>query len=188
MLRVILILSGLSVFFVNHARAQVAAHPPAASDAAATGLLTGRLTGDSAAERLMSAPLLYQNESGPWVQQLALVGQLQLQYAHGSDDSGNFGSGDFPDESTWGDMEVRRFRLGMKGRLLRKLFFLNLTELYPDFSPRFYKRIPETYVTWMENDAFNISAGKIELKFNREQEYSSREFPAFERTALGNML
>ncbi|MDP3849924.1 MAG: porin [Luteolibacter sp.] len=160
--------------------------PPAA--APATGLLLGRLSRDSPHERLVSAPVLYQNDANPWVQQVALVGQLQTQYAYGSDASGNYGTGDLREQYTWGDVEVRRFRLGLKGRLFKKLFFLNLTDLYPDLSPRIYKRIPETYFTWMENDAFNISAGKTELKFNREQEYSSRDFIPFERTALGNML
>ncbi len=156
--------------------------------AAPSGILIGQLAEGSPYERLMSVPVLYQNEGNPWVQQLAVVGQLQLQYACGSDASGKYGTMDLPDASTWGGLEVRRFRLGMKGRLFKKLFFLNLTELNADFEPRIYKRTPETYVTWMENDAFNISAGKSELKFNREQEYSSRDFPAFERTALGNML
>jgi phosphate-selective porin OprO/OprP len=154
----------------------------------ATGILIGRLAEGSPYERLMSVPVLYQNDANPWVQQLAVVGQLQTQYAYGSDASGKFGSADFPEESTWGNIEVRRFRLGMKGRLFKKLFFLNLTDLHPDLSPRIYKRFPETYVTWMENDAFNISAGKSELKFNREQEYSSRDLLPFERTALGNMF
>lgn len=154
----------------------------------ASGLLLGRLSGKSPYERMMSVPVLYQNEANPWVQQLAVVGQLQLQYAYGSDTSGKYGTADSPEASTWGNIEVRRFRLGMKGRLFKKLFFLNLTELNADLEPRIYKRIPETYFTWMENTGVNISAGKCELKFNREQEYSSREFPAFERTGLGNMF
>lgn len=157
-------------------------------EAEASGILVGQLAEGTPYERLMSAPVLYQNEAHPWVQQLALVGQLQMQYARGSDDSGNFGTSDLPADATWSNIEVRRFRLGMKGRLFRKLYFLNLTDLYPDFSPRIYKRIPETYLTWMHNEAFNISAGKCELKFDREQEYSSRDFPVFERTALGNMF
>jgi phosphate-selective porin OprO/OprP len=154
----------------------------------AGGILIGRLAEGSPYERLMSVPVLYQNDANPWVQQLAIVGQLQTQYAYGSDAGGKFGTADTAEDSTWGNIEVRRMRLGMKARLFKKLFFLNLTDLYPDLSPRIYKRTPETYFTWMENDAFNISAGKTELKFNREQEYSSREFPAFERTAVGNML
>ena len=153
-----------------------------------SGILTGKLEGESAYEQLMSAPVLYQNKDNPWVQQLAIVGQLQTQYAYGSDANGKYGTAEMADASTWGDLEVRRFRLGMKGKLFKKLFFLNLTDLYPDLDPQVYKRTPETYVTWMENEAFNVSVGKTELKFNREQEYSSRDLPVFERTALGNML
>jgi phosphate-selective porin OprO/OprP len=153
-----------------------------------SGILVGRLSGESPYERMMSVPVLYQNEANPWVQQLALVGQLQTQYAYGSDVSGKYGTADFPEDSRWGNIEVRRFRLGMKGRFFKKLFFLNLTDLNADFEPRIYKRTPETYLTWMENKAFNISVGKCELKFDREQESASRDFLPFERTALGNMF
>ncbi|RPJ35570.1 MAG: hypothetical protein EHM17_01955 [Verrucomicrobiaceae bacterium] len=176
-------LAGLGLAFIVSAHAASTLAVPDAS-----GILVGRLSGKTPYERLMSVPVLYQNEANPWVQQLALVGQLQTQYAYGSDASGKFGTADFPEDCTWGNIEVRRFRLGMKGRLFRKLFFLNLTDLHPDFSPRIYKRTPETYLTWMENKAFNISVGKCELKFDREQEYSSRDFLPFERTALGNMF
>ena len=154
----------------------------------ATGILVGKLAEGSAYDRLWSIPLLYKNEANPVLQELAFLGQLQTQYAYGSDDSGNFGSNDLGEEELWGDIEVRRFRLGLKARLFGKLSFLNLTDLNPDFSPQIYKRTPETYFTWAENEALNISAGKVELKFNREQEYSSRDFPVFERSALGNML
>jgi len=161
---------------------------PAAPATGATGLLTGKLAAGSPSDQLWSIPTLYKNEDNPLLQELAVIGQLQTQYGYGSDDSGQFGSNDLSEESLWGDIEVRRFRIGLKARLFGKLSFLNLTDLYPDLSPRIYKRTPETYFTWAENEALNISAGKVELKFNREQEYSSREFPVFERSALGNMF
>ncbi len=154
----------------------------------ATGLFAGKLAEGSEMDRLWSAPVLYQDKANPVFQELSVVGQLQMQYAYGSDDSGNYGTADRPEEGNWGDIEVRRFRLGLKGRLFQKLTFLNLTDLNPDLSPRVYKRTPETYFTWTESDAFNLSAGKTELKFNREQEYSSRDFLPFERSALGNMF
>ncbi len=154
----------------------------------ATGLLTGDLAGENAWERARSLPTLYRDAANPLLRELALVGQLQTQYARGSDDSGNFGTSDMPDASTWGNVEVRRFRIGLRAKLPGKLSFLNLTDLNPDFEPRIYKRTPETHFTWAESEAFNISLGKTELKFGREQEYSSREFPLFERTALGNMF
>ncbi len=159
-----------------------------AAPAPASGILTGRLGEGSGLDRLWSVPTLYKNPQHSVVQELAVIGQLQTQYAYGSTDSGNFGTQDVPDPLTWGNIEVRRFRLGLKGRLFKKLTFLNLTDLHPDLSPRYYKRTPETYFTWAENEALNISAGKTELKFDREQEYSSRDFPAFERSAVGHML
>ncbi len=154
----------------------------------ASGILAGKLAQGSTYERLMSLPVLYKNAAHPWVQQLSIIGQLQTQYAYGSDASGKFGTADVPDRSAWGNIEVRRMRLGMKGTFFQKLFFLNLTDIEPELSPRIYQRLVENYAVWMQCDALHVSAGKIELKFDREQEYSSREFPAFERTAVGNML
>lgn len=161
---------------------------PSPAPSEASGILLGKLAGGAAWDRALSVPVLYKDAGNPWIEELALVGQLQTQYGYGSDDSGNWGSSDMPDENTWGDVEVRRFRLGAKGRLFEKLTFLNLMDLYPDLDPRVYKRTPETYATYEVDETLNISAGKTELKFNREQEYSSKEFLPFERTALGNMF
>ena len=155
---------------------------------ATTGVLVGECANGSDWDRVLSVPTLYKNAKNPWVHEVAVCGQLQTQYAYGSDASGQFGSNDMPDELTWGDIEVRRMRLGLKGRLIGNLTFLYLIDLHPDLSPRIYKRTPETYFTWSEGNAFSISAGKSELKFNREQEYSSKELLPFERTALGNMF
>ncbi len=176
-------LAGLALAFALCARA--ASTLPVAE---ASGILVGRLAEGSPYQRLMSVPVLYQNPKHPWVQQLAFIGQLQTQYAYGSDASGKFGTADTPDDCSWGNVEVRCMRFGMKRRLFHKLFFLSLTDLEPDLSPRVYRRLVENYATWMHSDALHISAGKRELKFDREQEYSSLEFPAFERTAVGNML
>jgi len=165
-----------------------AVQPEVADLAEATGLLAGNIAGDTAWDRAWALPTLYQNPANPLLQDLALTGQIQTQYACGSDSSGNYGTADLADTSTWGNVEVRRFRVGIKAKMFGKLSFLNLTDLNPDFEPRIYKRTPETHFTWAENDGFNLSVGKSELKFDREQEYSSKEFPLFERTALGNMF
>lgn len=166
--------------------APAAASPPPV--AGATGLLVGKPAEGSELDRIWSVPTLYKNAENPVIQELAVLGQLQTQYAFGSDDSGEFGTQDMPGDLTWGNIEVRRFRLGLKATLFEKLSFLNLTDLNPNFSPGVYKRFPETYFTYSHSDAFHLSAGKTELKFNREQEYSSRDFLPFERTALGNMF
>lgn len=153
-----------------------------------SAVLADKSAGSTAWDRTLAVPTIYRNPENPLLQELAFTGQIQTQYAYGSDDSGKFGTAATPEDAAWGNIEVRRLRAGIKAKLFGKLSFLNLTELYPDLSPRFYKRTPETYFTWTESPAFSLSLGKSELKFDREQEYSSKEFPLFERTALGNMF
>jgi phosphate-selective porin OprO and OprP len=161
---------------------------PVVQPSNATGLLTGEVPTDDLWNNLWTLPTLYKNPANPYVQDLALIGQIQTQYAYGSENDGSYGTADLPEAQRWGNIEVRRFRLGLRAKMFGKLSFLNLMDLNADFEPRIYKRTPENYFTWTENDAFQLSAGKTELKFDREQEYSSKEFPLFERTALGNMF
>lgn len=172
----------------NHSFASSGGGMVADRETTSTGLLVGRLSGDGLYERARSGLVLYQNPSNPWVQSAALMTQLQLQYAYGSSRTGKFGTADMPEDLRWGNVEVRRYRVGMRGRLLGDVSFFNLTDLEPDFSNGVYKRFPETYLTWHHSPVLELSAGKCELKFNREQEYASSQFPVFERTAVGNML
>jgi phosphate-selective porin OprO/OprP len=143
---------------------------------------------DGPAERVKSLLALYQNEENPYVKSVNLMAQLQLQYAHGSASTGNFGTSDWPDDLQWGSLENRRFRLGLRAKFGGGFSLFNLVDLNPDFSDGVYKRTPELFLTWTHSDAFAVSAGKTELKFDREQEFTSSQFPAFERTAVGNML
>jgi len=152
------------------------------------GTLADRVSVKNASKGIKSALVLYENEDNPWVRSASLMTQLQLQYAHGSANTGKFGTADWPDDLSWGDIEVRRFRLGLRAKFGGGLSFFSLADLHPDFSDGVYKRLPEAYFTWTHSDALAVSAGKCELKFNREQEYLSSQFPAFERTAVGNML
>ena len=167
----------------------VPAATPAATPAGATGILTGHLAEGSPYDQLWSVPLLYKDETHPVLQELAIQGQLQTQYAHGSaGDSGQYSSGDLTESCTWDEVEVRRFRLGVRARLFREFKFHSLLDLYPDLSPRFYQRTAEAYLTYAPCDAFNLAVGKAELKFTREQEISSSEYLTFERSQLVNMF
>ncbi len=152
------------------------------------GLFVGKLAEGPAMNQLWSVPVLYQDEANPILQELALQGSLQTQYAYGPDDSGNYGSRDLPEPNTWSDVEVRRFRLGLRARLFEHLKFHSLLDLYPDFSPRAYKRTAEAFFTWSFTEKFNVSAGKTELKFSHEQEISSRDLLVFERSQLVNQM
>ena len=172
----------ISLAFLSHARAGETITPQA------TGLLTGNISCDNPWDLPWSLTNIYRNPAHPYLQDLSIVGQLQNQYAYGIQNSESYSTADLPESSRWGNIEVRRFRLGSRARMFDKLSFLLLMDLNPDLEPRFYRRTPECFLTWKENDAFQISIGKTELKFDREQEYSSKEFPLFERTTLGNMF
>lgn len=139
-------------------------------------------------DRIWGMATLYKDETNPLLQEFAVQGQLQTQYAYGSDDTGHFGSGDMSDSCRWGDVEVRRFRLGLRARMWHSLKFHSLVDLNPDFSPTFYKGIAEMYLTYSRGDAFAFSVGKAELKFTREQEISSKEILTFERSQLVNQF
>ncbi|MEY3896758.1 MAG: hypothetical protein RLZZ214_2278, partial [Verrucomicrobiota bacterium] len=166
---------------------------PACSSAKAdaaktTGVLTGQLAEGTPREKLWSVPLLYRNPANPYLQELTFQGQLQLQYAYGSDDAGQYGSGEMPDENTWGNIDVRRFRLGMKALMFNSLKFHSLLDLYPDFSTEVYKGIAEAYLAYSVREAFTLGVGKTEVKFTREMEISSREILPFERSQLVNLF
>ena len=162
--------------------------PPSTAPTGATGILTGQLAQGSFCDSLWSIPLLYKNDANPILQELAVQGQLQTQYAYGSANSGQYGSGDLAENCTWDDVDVRRFRLGVRARLFQSLKLHSLFDLYPDLSPRIYKGTAETYLTYAPCDAFNLAVGKAELKFTREQELSSNEYLTFERSQLVNMF
>ncbi|MEI6653165.1 MAG: porin [Verrucomicrobiota bacterium] len=153
-----------------------------------TGLLTGKLANGSAYDTLWSVPLLYKNEANPLLQELALQGHLQTQYASGSNGRGHFGTYDLSDKCTWDDVDVRRFRVGLRARVLGNWKLHTLFDIYPDLEPRIYKGIAEAYISYAPCDAFNISLGKAELKFTREQEYSSRDHLPFERSQIVNQF
>lgn len=141
-----------------------------------------------ACDRIWAAPVLRRDPSGEILQEAAFIGQLQTQYAYGSEPAESYGTEDADESLSWGNVEVRRFRLGFRAKAFDRLSFLYLADLHADLEPRIYKRMPECYLTWAQSEALLISAGKTELKFDREQEYSSKEFPLFERTAIGNQF
>ena len=162
--------------------------PATAATPAATGILTGHLAEGSLYDQVWSTPLLYKNPANPVLQELAVQGIIQAQYAYGSSNHGTYSSGTMPAKDTWDDADVRRFYFGIKARMFQSWKFHSLLYLNPDFSPQLYRRIMEAYLTYAPCDAFNLTVGKAELKFTREQEVSSREILPFERSQLLNMF
>jgi phosphate-selective porin OprO/OprP len=184
-----LVLLGAGFPACGSAATALAAAPTPAASPGATGILTGHLAEGSLYDQIWSVPTLYKNARNPLLEELAIQGQLQTQYAHGTNGDGSYGSEKMPESNRWGDTEVRRFRLGLKALMFNnQLKFHSLLDIDPDFSPRVYQRIAEMYFTYAPSNAFNLSVGKTELKFTREQEISSREILPFERSQLVNMF
>src|SRR6478736_3975168 len=65
-------------------------------------------------DKIWGLATLYKDDNNPVLQEFSLQGRIQLQYAAGDSDQGSYNSGDRPDETRWGDIEVRRWRLGFK--------------------------------------------------------------------------
>lgn len=179
------VLAGCSAVSSVHAASPAGA---AAAPVQPYGWIQGKLAEGSVYDEIWSVPTVYFDNSNPLLQEFAIQGQLQAQAAYGSDDSGNFSSHDRPEWSNWGDVELRRFRLGARARLFNQVKFHSLCDLFPDLEPRVYRRIAETYCTWTPQEAFSLSAGKVELKFTREQEIGSRDLLTFERSQIINQM
>lgn len=152
-------------------------------------------------DKIWGLATLYKDDSNPFIQEFALQGRLQLQFAAGSADEGSFDTGDRADETRWGDIDVRRWRLGFKSKILRQFKFEGQIDVNPNFELEsgtnanydlgdgFYRDIYDLYLTWAPNDAFNLSVGKTKAKFfSHEYFTSSKEIIVFERSLLVNTL
>jgi phosphate-selective porin OprO and OprP len=166
----------------------------------ATGLLVGKLVGDTAWEKAWSSAILYKNDDNPVIQLMQLTGRLQLQSIYGdTDDGGSFNTSDFKDagqdESVWGnDVEVRRARFGFKSK------FYQAWKVDASFNvdvdgrdgaggdQTLYKSFQEGGITYAPSDQLNVSIGKKQVRFSRDQEISSTEIVTFERSLVSNTL
>jgi phosphate-selective porin OprO/OprP len=164
----------------------------------ATGLLVGKLTGDTAWDRTWSAFTLYKNDDNQILQEFSLQGRLQVQSIYGESDGDSFNTSDYKDagndENVWGnDIEARRARLGFKSKWFQNWKFegqINVDNDGHDNSGdnTYYKDLYDLFLTYTHSDALNISAGKTKVKFTREQEISSKEILTMERSLLSNTL
>lgn len=165
----------------------------------ATGLLVGKLTGDTAWDRAWSAAVLYKNDDNPVIQLFQLTGRLQLQSIYGVAGDDSFNTSDFKDagndEIVWGnDIEARRARIGFKSKFyqnwkLDASFNIDVDgQDGPGGDTTFYKSFQEGGLTYAPSDQLNISIGKKQVRFSRDQEISSTEIVTFERSVLSNTL
>jgi phosphate-selective porin OprO/OprP len=177
--------------------------PAAPASSTATGLLLGKFTGETTMDKMWSAFILYKDDNNPILQEFALQGRFQLQYADGHADTGtgddqHFDIDDVPhnnnDNGIWDDhFEARRARLGFKSKWFQnwKLEGQINVDLDGDDNSghnAFYRNIYDLYLTYAPNDALNVSVGRTKIKFSREQEISSKEILTFERGLVSNLL
>lgn len=153
------------------------------------GEITAPTPAPTPCDDLWSHAILYKNKANPILQEFALQGRLQLQYAAGSSDQGNFSSGDLQDlgQDTWEDIDVRRWYMGFKATLFHHLKVQCQAAINPDWGP-VYGGLFDAYATWSVSDQLQINAGKLETKFSKEFEISSREIMTIERGQLANQL
>ena len=140
-------------------------------------------------DRVWSHFTLYKSDDNDVLQEFSLQGRIQLQYAIGDADQGNYGSDDRPPEVRWGDdIEVRRWRLGFKSKWFRQWKLDGQIDVNPDWDP-FYRQIYDLNLTYAPSDAINIGIGKYKANnFGIEQVTSSKEILTFERSLLANQL
>lgn len=163
-----------------------------------TGLLYGKLSGDTAFDRAWSGFTLHKDEDNQILQEFSLQGRLQLQSIYGMSNDDSFNTSDYKDagndETVWGeDIEVRRARFGFKSKWfqvwkLEGQINVDVDGMDNTGSDTLYKDIYDLYLTYAPSDALNISAGKTKVKFTREQEISSKEILTIERSLLSNTL
>ncbi|MEO5912593.1 MAG: porin [Luteolibacter sp.] len=178
--------------------AEPSAVAEAGSSSTATGLLLGKLTGETAMDRAWSAATLYKDENNPILQEFSLQGRLQVQYADGHSDNGHFDIEDYENagkNGVWGDkFEARRAYLGFKSKWfqnwkLEGQIDVNTTSpIGTSDGYEFYQDIYDLYLTYAPSDELNVSIGKQEVKLSREQEISSKDIVTFERSMVTNML
>jgi phosphate-selective porin OprO/OprP len=138
---------------------------------------------------LWSHAILYQNKANPILQEFALQGRLQLQYAVGSSEQGQFTSGDLQDigTDTWGQIDVRRWYMGFKATMFQNLKLQGEAIINPDWGP-VYGGLFDFTATWNVCDQLQLNAGKLEVRFSKEFEVSSKEIVTIERSLLNNQL
>ena len=170
-----------------------------ASSSSATGLLVGKLYGETAMDRAWSAATLYKNDDNSLIQLFQLTGRLQLQSIYGDAGDDSYNTSDFNDagqqEIVWGDdIEARRARIGFKSKFFQNWKLDTSFNIDVDGqdgvggSTTFYKNFQEGGITYAPSDQFNVAIGKKQVRFSRDQEISSTEITTFERSVLSNTL
>ncbi len=150
-------------------------------------------------DKIWSLPTLYSNPDNPVLQKFAISGKLQLQWAAGNSDHGSYGSRDVSDEVRWGDIEVRRMRLGFTSQWFGVWHLQGHADLNPragtssgpkgEWENGIYHDLHDFYLTYAPSSAFKLSLGKNTAKYlSYEYLTSSSKILVFERSLLVGTL
>jgi len=138
-------------------------------------------------DQIWGSAVLYKADSG-FLTSFAFQGLLHLQDDQGWSDRGDFGTRDRPESVRWGDIEVRRFRLGFKSKLMDGKGRLDgLIDVNSQFN-QFYGRMNILFFEYAFSDALTVGFGKRKAYFSLEHTISSREILTVERALLTNAL
>ena len=152
-----------------------------AAPAAASGLLLGKLSGDSALDQAWSAATLYKDNSNPILEEFDLTGRAQFDYFKVDADKGQ---NDF--------FEIRRLRMGADtfwaDRLIEVKATLDTT-LHSYNAPEvFYNRMTDLFINFHFSDAVNLRLGKFEPHFGYDREFSDNTQVFFERSFFDDQV
>ncbi len=133
---------------------------------------------ESPFDKIWSLFSLYKNDSNPILQELNFSGRYQGQYY--SIDG---------DKSSDDDWDHRRFRLGVKAKMLDKKLSLN-AEIFSELNPggEFYAGFKNLNLSYKFSDEFNVKVGKLEPEFTYDYSMSDTLHIFFERNALVNQF
>ncbi len=136
-----------------------------AAPAEASGLLLGKLSGDSAFDQAWSAATLYKNNGNPILEEFDLTGRAQFDYFKVD---GNKGQNDF--------FEIRRLRMGVDSfwvdRVIEVKATLDAVLRSYNTPVVFYNRMTDLSVNFHFSDSLNLRVGKFEPHFGYEREFS----------------
>lgn len=132
--------------------------------------------------------VLYSNKKDPLIERFSLTGEFQTQWADGNSNDGSFGTRDYNPRARWGDIEVRRWRLGFESTWLQSIKFWANIDINPNWDP-FYKDLYELAASYSPSEAFNFGVGKLKTRFfTQEWNTRTRELIVFENSLLVNTL
>lgn len=120
---------------------------------------------------------LYENDSNPYIQKIALVGRYNGQWHHTDGEAGLESDG-------WED---RRWRLGTKIEFLKNFTFGMNFNVEHD-SDRFFEDVEDMVIEWEAGDDFVIVVGKQKPRVTQEYSTSSKHLKTVERSQAVNQI